>query len=232
MSDMNGKVPLVMIPGTLCTERTFAEQAASLRDVAEPSIQLPAEGSDLRACAAGILGRAPERFVLLGFSLGGLVTLEIMRQAPERVQRLCLLATNPRGSTPNNLETWARWRLEVAGGGFPDIIQAHADGVYCGNPEARAPVTEMACVLGPDTFLRQLDILESRPDSRPSLGAISCPTLLIAGRQDKVTPPELLEEMHGLIPDSRLEILPACGHYAALERSRAVTKLLREWLEA
>ena len=91
---------------------------------------------------------------------------------------------------------------------------------------------EMACALGPDTFLKQLNILESRPDSRPSLRAISCPTLLIAGRQDKVTPPKLLEEMHGLIPDSRLETLPACGHYAALERPRAVTKLLREWLEA
>ena len=104
--------------------------------------------------------------------------------------------------------------------------------VYSGNPEARAPVIEMACALGPDTFLKQLDLLESRPDSRPSLPDISCPTLLVAGRQDRVTPPELLEEMHGLIPDSRLETLPACGHYAALERPRAVTKLLREWLEA
>ena len=229
---MNGKVALVMVPGTLCTERTFAEQAASLRDVAEPSVLLPAKGPDLRACAAAILERAPERFALLGFSLGGLVALEMMRQAPERAQRLCLLATNPRGSTAQNLETWARWRREVAADGFPDIIQAHADGVYCGNPEARVPVTEMACALGPETFLRQLAMLESRPDSRPSLGAISCPTLLITGRQDRVTPPELLEEMHGLIPDSRLTTLPASGHYAPLERPRAVTKLLREWLEA
>lgn len=229
---MNAKVPLVMIPGTLCTERTFAEQAASLRDAAEPSVQLPVEGPDLEACAAGILGRVPERFALLGFSLGGLVALTIMRQAPERVLRLCLLATNPRGSTPQNLETWARWRREVAQGGFPDVIQAHAAGVYSGNPEARAPVMEMACAVGPDTFLKQLDLLGSRPDSRPSLAAISCPTLLVAGRQDRVTPPELLEEVQGLIPGSRLETLPACGHYAALERPRAVTKLLRDWLEA
>ncbi len=221
-----------MIPGTLCTERTFAEQAASLRDVTAPSVDLPVEGPDLKACAAGILGRAPERFALLGFSLGGLVALELMRQAPERVLKLCLLATNPRGSTPQNLETWARWRLEVAAGGFPDIIQAHAEGVYSGNPEARTPVMEMACAVGPDTFLKQLDLLESRPDSRPSLADISCPTLLVAGRQDRVTPPELHEEMRSLISGSRLETLPACGHYAALERPRAVTKLLREWLKA
>lgn len=229
---MNAKVPLVMIPGTLCTERVFGGLLGPLGSVAEPSVRLPTGGPDLSACAKKILENAPERFALLGFSLGGLVALELMRQAPGRVLRLCLLATNPRGSTPQNLETWARWRLEVAAGGFPEVVQAHADGVYGGNPEARAPVMEMACALGPDTFLTQLGLLESRPDSRPSLAAISCPTLLVAGRQDRVTPPELLEEMHGLITNSRLETLPACGHYAALERPRAVTKLLHEWLEA
>ena len=86
--------------------------------------------------------------------------------------------------------------------------------------------------VGPEAFLKQLGLLESRPDSRPSLAAISCPTLLVAGRHDRVTPPELLGEMQGMIPGSRLATLPACGHYAALERPRAVTKLLREWLEA
>lgn len=229
---MNAKVPLVMIPGTLCTERVFEGPLGALVRVSEPSVRLPTEGPDLTACAGRMLQGLPERFALLGFSLGGLVALELMRQAPKRVLRLCLLATNPRGSTPQNLETWARWRLEVAAGGFPDIVQAHADGVYGGNPEARTPVMEMACALGPGTFLKQLDLLATRPDSRPSLAAISCPTLLVAGRQDRVTPPELHEEMHSLISGSRLETLPACGHYAALERPRAVTKLLREWLKA
>ena len=143
---MNAKVPLVMIPGTLCTERTFAEQAASLRDVAAPSVLLPVEGSNLKTCAAEILKRAPERFTLLGFSLGGLVALEMMRQAPERVLRFCLLATNPRGSTPHNLETWARWRLEVAAG-VRQPIEAHVaanaglrvlDGAFMQIPQAVA----------------------------------------------------------------------------------------------
>lgn len=221
-----------MLPGTLCTERTFAEPVASLSDVAEPFVRLPTEGRDLRACSETVLEDVPERFALVGFSLGGLVALEIMRRAPERVQRLCLLATNPRGSTPQNVETWKRWRCEAAAGGFADIVRAHAEGVYGENREARAVVTEMALELGAQTFEQQLKLLETRPDSRPSLGAIGCPTLLVVGRQDRVTPPELHEEMRGLIPRARLEILPACGHYAPLERSRAVTKILREWLEA
>lgn len=221
-----------MIPGTLCTERTFAEQVSGLEDVAEPSVPLPTEGGDLGTCAATILDRVPERFALLGFSLGGLVALEIMRRAPERVERLCLLATNPRGSTSQNFETWSRWRREAESGGFPAIVEAHAEGVYNGNREARAAVMEMACAVGPKAFVKQLELLESRPDSRPSLGAISCPTLLVVGQHDRVTPPEVHEEMRSLIPGARLETLHACGHYAALERPQAVTKLLREWLEA
>lgn len=233
---MKGKVPLIMIPGTLCTERTFKQQVAGLGGVAEPFVKLPTGGPNLGACAAQILEGAPERFALLGFSLGGLVALELMRQAPERVTRLCLLATNPRGSTAQNLAAWALWRREASSDGFAAIAEAHAEHVYkhvnSENAEARTVVTEMAFEVGPKTFIEQLGLLASRTDSRPSLGAISCPTLLVAGQNDRVTPPELHEEMQSLIPEARLETLPACGHYAALEQPQAVTKLLADWLEA
>ena len=221
-----------MISGTLCTQRTFAEQLRVLDAIAEPFMRLPTEGHDLSACAAEILESVPERFALLGFSLGGLVALEIMRQAPERVQKLCLLATNPRGSTPQNLETWARWRREAEAGGFAEIVRSHAEYVCGENAEARTVVTEMAFEVGPETFVKQLNILESRPESRPSLGAISCPTLLVVGQHDRVTPPELHEEMRALIPEARLKTLQTCGHYAPLERPQAVTELLGDWLEA
>jgi len=221
-----------MIPGTLCTERTFTAQLASLQGVSEPLVRLPVEGSDLGTCTADILESVPERFALLGFSLGGLVALEVMRRAPERVQRLCLIATNPRGSTQQNFETWTRWRRETAAGGFADIARAHAEGVYRENSEARTAVTEMALVLGPETLMKQLGLLESRPDSRSTLGTITCPTLLIVGQQDRVTPPALHQEMLGLLPSAKLETLKSCGHYAPLERPHEVSSLLHGWLEA
>lgn len=227
---MRGRVPLVMIPGTLCTEQVFAAQVRALDGVAQPFVRLPTEGRDLGACAVKVLASVPERFALLGFSLGGLVALEVMRRAPGRVLKLCLTATNPQGSTPQNFETWARWRREVEGGTFAEIVRTHAE--YAETEEVRAVVTEMAFEVGTETFVRQLELLESRPDSRPSLGAIGCPTLLIVGRRDRVTPPEMHEEMCDLIPGARLETLASCGHYALLEKPHEVSDLLRGWLEA
>lgn len=223
-------MPLVMIPGTLCTERVFREQLELLTEVAEPFVRLPTEGRKLSECAVRVLKSVPARFALLGFSLGGLVALEIMRRAPERVQRLCLTATNPRGSTPQNFETWARWRREAEGGAFAEVVRTHAE--YAETEEVRAIVAEMAFEVGTKTFARQLGLLESRPDSRPSLGAIGCPTLLLVGQQDRVTPLEAHEEMQNLIPRAKLETLKSCGHYAPLEQPQAVTGLLRDWLQA
>ena len=229
------KVPLVLLPGTLCTETVFAAQVDALSDVAEPFVLLATEGRDIVGCAAATLRRAPERFALVGFSLGGLVAFEIMRQAPERVVNLCLLSTNPRGSTPQNHETWAGWRQGVLEGGFPTIVRSHTEGVYGGaavTADVRKVVEEMAFAVGVETFLAQLGLLESRVDSRPSLGTIACPTLLIAGRQDPVTPLELHEETRALIPDAALVPIEACGHYAPLEHPEAVSDLMHDWLRA
>lgn len=227
---MRNRVPLVMVPGTLCTDRVFAEQVRSLEGVTEPFVRLPTEGRNLGACAGRILAGVPERFALVGFSLGGLVALEIMRRAPERVLKLCLTATNPQGSTLQNFETWARWRREAEGGAFAEVVRTHAE--YAETEEVRAIVAEMAFEVGTKTFARQLGLLESRPDSRPSLGAIGCPTLLLVGQQDRVTPLEVHEEMQNLIPRAKLETLKSCGHYAPLEQPQAVTGLLRDWLQA
>lgn len=229
------KVPLVLLPGTLCTETVFAAQVDALSDVAEPFVLLATEGRDIVGCAAATLRKAPERFALVGFSLGGLVALEIMRLAPERVVKLCLLSTNPRGSTPYNHETWARWRRRVLEGGFSTIVRSHTEGVYgetSAAAKAREVVEAMAFAVGVETFLVQLGLLESRTDSRPSLGTIACPTLLIVGRQDRVTPLELHEEMCALIPGAALVPIEVCGHYAPLEQPEAVSDLMHDWLRA
>ena len=222
---------LVLLPGTLCTEALFAPQVAALADVADAEVLPLKIGATIAACAAAILRQAPERFVLAGFSQGGVVALEIMRQAPQRVCKLCLISTNPRGSTPQNLETWARWQSEARAGNFADIVRFHTN--YVGhaleNVDARNTVEEMAFAVGVKTFLLQLEMLASRSDSRPSLGEIRCPTLLIGGCQDVVTPPELQREMQKLIPHAAFVPL-ACGHYAPLEQSQRVAALLRAWL--
>lgn len=226
------KPPCLMLPGTLCTRQIFAEQEGAIHEIAESLIHLPLKGSSLGECAEAILGLAPQRFALLGFSLGGLVALEIMRRAPDRVSSLCLIATNPRGSTPQHFELWSRWKKEVESGGFEEVVRAHAAGVYTQNAKAASLVTKMALELGPSAFTQQLNILESRPESLSTLATITCRTLLIVGIQDQVTPLYLHQEMQRLVPGATLETLPNCGHYAPIERPRAVSTLLHDWLQA
>ena len=228
--------PLVLLPGTLCTETLFAPQMEALADVADLQALPLTTGATIAACATAILQKAPEHFALTGFSQGGVVALEIMRRAPQRVTKLCLISTNPRGSTPQNLETWARWQDE-ARAGFADIVRFHTEqvgtkqiGDVPEKADVRKTVEEMALSTGIETFLLQLKMLSSRTDSRPSLGKIGCPTLVIGGCQDRVTSPELQKEMREFIPHATLVPLESCGHYAPLEQPQRVSELLREWL--
>lgn len=175
-----------------------------------------------------------EPFALVGFSQGAIVALEIMRLAPERVTKLCLMSANPKAATAKQLETWATWQQEVREGRFNDIVQGFTNNVH---PEKqsdlklRETILRMAHDTGPETFMTQLQALASRIDSRPHLHAIHCPTLLLVGRQDMVTPLEFHLEMQTLIPESRLIPIEDCGHYLTLEQPQAVTALLRYWLQ-
>ncbi len=90
----------------------------------------------------------------------------------------------------------------------------------------------MAERVGHKAFLRQQRATRERPDSRPGLAAIRCPTLLLCGRQDPLAPPALHEEMAKAIPGAELVILEDCGHLSPLEQPEAVTAALRRWLRA
>ena len=222
---------LVLLPGTLCTAATFEYQAAHLADLADALVLPLSVGETVAECAAWVLAQAPETFALAGFSQGAIVALEIVRQAPERVVKLALLDANPGGSTAAQLATWARWQKEARAGGFKTIVEGFTNGLHPqADPSLRTTLEQMALETGVDTFATQLDMLASRVDSRPSLGAINCPTLLLVGRQDRVTPLELHEEMARLIPNAALVPIEDSGHYSMLEQPQAVTAVMRYWL--
>jgi pimeloyl-ACP methyl ester carboxylesterase len=90
----------------------------------------------------------------------------------------------------------------------------------------------MAEETGPQSYLRQQRAIIGRPDSRPILAAIACPTIVLVGEQDRGTPPELAREIAAGIPGSRLVVIPECGHLSTVERPEAVTKTLVEWMNA
>ena len=228
---------LVLVPGLLCDERLWRHQAEGLADLAGRVLVPDVTGGDSVAeMARGILDVAPGRFSLAGLSMGGYVALEVMRQAPDRVEALALLDTSARPDTPEQTE--ARLALiglartgrfdEVWRGLLPKIV--HPDRV--GDPELRTTVREMAHAVGPGGFERQERAIIGRPDSRDDLIGISCPTLILCGRDDALTPPHLHEELADGIPGARLRQIENCGHLSTLERPEAVTNAMREWLES
>jgi pimeloyl-ACP methyl ester carboxylesterase len=231
----DAKIPLVFVPGLLCDDRLWRHQVEHLADLADPTIADVTKGATMPEMARAVLGAAPERFALASLSMGGYAALEIMRGAPERVARLALLDTSARADTPEQTAT-RRELIELSRGGrfhevphrlLPNIV--HPDRLD--DERLTSTVFAMAEAVGPEAFVRQEEAIIGRPDSREDLRGIPCPTLVLCGREDALTPMHLHEEIANLIPNSRLRVIERCGHLSALERPEAVTTALREWLE-
>lgn len=227
---------LVLIPGLLCTEALWAPQIAGLTDVADIMVADHTGEDSMAALARSILAAAPGRFALAGLSMGGYIALEIMRQAPDRVTRLALLDTSARPDSPeqskNRRDFIALARRGKFKGVTPQLIPnlIHPDRV--GDKALTDTILDMARQSGVETFIRQETAIIDRIDSRPHLGAIACPALVLCGREDKATPLPLSEEMAALIPGARLQVVERCGHLAPLEQPAITNEALRDWLAA
>lgn len=230
------RTPLVLVPGVLCTRALWEAQLKGLADVAHMTVAEHARHDTMTGIAESILASAPARFALAGLSMGGYISQEIFRLAPERIMKLALLDTGSRADPP---ERGAQRRELIAKAGregtraaqqqlLPVLI--HTDRLQ------DKPLVEAVLRMGEDTsvqgFTNQQTALMGRPDSRPQLPRIKCPTLVLVGREDALTPLELSQEMANGIPNAKLEIIADCGHLSTMERPEAVNRALRAWLAA
>jgi pimeloyl-ACP methyl ester carboxylesterase len=190
----------------------------------------------MEGIARSILAAAPERFALAGLSMGGYISYEILRQAPERVTRLALLDTGCRADTPERKEMRLRRnekaRREGAGAVQDELMSVLIHKDRLADKDLTARVRQMAVVTGTDALIRQHAALMGRPDSRPFLSSIKCPTLVLVGREDALTPVEMAEEIAAGIAGARLEIIANCGHLSTMEQPDAVNAAMRIWLTA
>ncbi len=229
-------LPLVMIPGLACTARLYTEQLPALWTCGPVTVADHTRAEHVDAIARQILDDAPRHFALAGLSMGGYIALAMMRVAPERVKKLALLDTGARADTPEQTERRKGQIAKAREGDFDAILEAlwqvlvHKD--RQDDMALKAIVTGMGRMSGAETFARQQQAIMTRPDSRPGLANIACPTLVLVGDGDQLTPPALSEEMAGLIPGSRLVSVPDCGHLSTLERPDAVTQALLDWMRA
>jgi pimeloyl-ACP methyl ester carboxylesterase len=189
---------------------------------------------NMGSIARRVLAEAPPRFALAGHSMGGYIAFEIMRQAPERVARLALINTQARPDTP---EATARRKTQVAraqAGEFRAILDELFPGFVHpsrrDNADLRQLVHDMGDDVGTDGFARQQSAIMSRPDSRPTLAWIKCPTLVLSGDEDNTIPNTLSAEMANGIPAAKLVILSHCGHLPQVEQPQATADALVEWM--
>ncbi len=231
---MGDGLPVVLVPGLTCTARLFAAQIDALWRFGPVTVADHRRASDIKATAARILENAPPRFALVGLSFGGYIAFEMMRQAAERIAKLALLDTSARPDTPEQTATRNTWIAMAQSGRYgemPDIsIPRYLHRDRQNDPEMTGIVRRMIEETGPEAFVRQLKAIMSRPDSRPLLPSISCPTLVLVGDGDLGTPPELNREIAAGIPGARLIVVPHCGHLSTIERPEAVNAALAEWL--
>lgn len=226
---------LLLLPGLLCDARLWRDQAAALAPLARPVVADLTQDDRIEAMAARALAAIEGRFALAGLSMGGYVALEVMRQAPGRVERLCLLDTSAR---PDTAEQTRRRRglLSLARAGqfrgvTPRLLPQLIHPARLETPLA-AEVMAMAERVGKDAFLRQQEAIMHRVDSRPHLARIAVPTLVGVGAQDALTPPDLAAEMAALIPGARLRHFADAGHLPTMETPEAVNAALSAWLAA
>lgn len=227
--------PLVLVPGLLCSARLYAAQIEAVWPHGQVTVADHRRDDTMEAIAARILKDAPPRFALAGLSMGGYIAFAIMRLAPERVVKLALLDTSARPDLPEQRANREKYITMAQEGKLDDVVDMLMPKFLCHksmkDEGLKKVVREMAHDTGPDAFVRQQRALMSRQDSRSLLSKIDCPTLVLVGEGDELTPLGLAQEMHANIGGSRLVVVPACGHLPTIEKPDEVNTAIIEWLK-
>ena len=233
---MSQSLPLVLVPGLLCSARLFTPQVEALWTQGPVTVADHRRDAEIGAVAQRILDGAPPRFALAGLSYGGYIAFAMLRLAPERIGKLALLDTSARPDTPEQSEGRVKFIAMAEAGKLDEVVATLTPRFVHSNRRNDAAlmttVRAMAAETGPEAFVRQQKAIMSRQDSRPLLSEIGCPTLVLVGDGDELTTPELAREIAGGIAGSRLVVVPNCGHLSTIERPEPVNAALTQWLAA
>ena len=229
------KLPLVLIPGLLCDVQLWRAQVENLSSIADIWIADHTRSNTMDGVARDVLADAPfTRFALAGLSMGGYIAFEIMRQAPQRVAALALLDTAAEADLPEQTQRRREFIALSERGEFPRVTElllpllVHPSRLA--DPALTSVIRSMAENIGKAAFARQQQAIMSRADSRELLSGIACPTLVLCGRQDALTPLARHEEIARGVNGARLEVVEDCGHLSTLEQPVPVNAALRSWL--
>ena len=226
--------PLVFLPGMMCDARLFGPQIAELSADTAVMVAPITQGERVEEIASGLLDLLPQRFALAGLSMGGIVAMEILRRAPERVTRIALLDTNPLAETPQVAAAREPQIVAARTGRMLEVMREEMKPNYlapgAGRPAVLDLVMDMADTLGPEVFIRQSRALQRRPDQQSTLRKCKIPALVLCGAHDVLCPVRRHEFMAELIPNAKLHIIEGAGHLPTLEQPDETTRALRAWM--
>ena len=225
----------MLIPGLLASARMYAAQIPPLWRVGPVTIADHTRADSMSGIAQDILYAAPPRFALVGLSMGGYIAFEMLRQAPQRITKVALLDTSARADAPEQSAMRRAQMSLAAQGRLAEVLEQQLPRLVGRARREDAALREvfklMAEEVGAAAFIRQQTAIMGRTDSRPTLGDIRCPALVLVGAEDELTPPERAAEIAGGIAGARLVTVPQSGHVSTLEQPEEVTRALLEWLQ-
>lgn len=231
-----GKIPLILIPGLMCDQDLWEAQIVLLGAVADCMVtDKHMHYETIGQIADAIVAEAPRRFVLSGLSMGGYIALEICRKYRDRVQGLALLDTSARPDMPEQKERRRKLMALCQQEKFSQVLELLFSVLVHPNRQQdmglRRRVMNMAEKMGPEIFLRQQTAIMDRVDQRSNLPQITCPTLIVCGQQDRITPFDCAVEIAEKINGSELVPIKDCGHLSAMEKPQAIAKAMYKWLK-
>jgi pimeloyl-ACP methyl ester carboxylesterase len=229
------KIPLILIPGLLCDDVLWKDQVAALSPIAACTITDQHMHHDtIGKIAEAIVAEAPSRFALAGLSMGGYIALEICRRFGGQVDRLALIDTSARADTPEQTNRRESLIALCREGKFENVTEilypflVHSSRLT--DFILKREVIDMAGRVGPDMFIRQQRAIIGRMDQVPTLSTIDCPTVVVCGEHDSITPLECSEEMASTINKAELVTIRHCGHMSTMEKPERVSRIMLHWL--
>jgi pimeloyl-ACP methyl ester carboxylesterase len=233
---MNPRPVLAFACAHLTDERLYAAQVASLSDQFDCRVFVFRDHDSLGDMAKELLAAAPERFTLIGLSLGGYVAFEVMRRQLHRIARVALLDTTAAADHAARRAGRLADIAKVQDGGIdaliPELPSRWLFPAHAQRADLVSLMGEMARSVGARGQMNQQTAMMARPDSHGDLARLTVPTLVMCGQDDPVTPVADHRVMAACVPGSRLEFIPDCGHLSTIEQPEAVNRVLADWLHA
>jgi pimeloyl-ACP methyl ester carboxylesterase len=230
---MNTRPFLAFACAHMTDERLYAHQVAALSATHECRVFVFREQDSMGGMAESLLAQVPQRFTLIGLSLGGYVAFEVIRRA---LQRLVLIDTTAVADHPARRDGRRQDIAKVQAGGIealiPELPSRWLLPAHVSDNALVQLMGSMARSVGARGQFNQQTAMLGRPASHTDLARVRVPTLVMCGRQDPVTPLADHEAMAACVPGSQLQVIEDCGHLSTIEQPQAATETLTRWLQA